>query len=531
MKVALYARVSCEKQDTDLSVSAQLKALREFATKNQHEVVKQFVDEAESGKTADRPLFREMIAMARRSPKPFDLILVWKYSRFARDRYDSMFYKTMLRKNGVQVVSINEPFENTPTGRLMEAIVEGMDEFYSDNLGQDVTRGMRESASRGFYVGAYAPYGYRKVKVNDGGKERTKLELEPHQATVVAIIFEEALEEKNLKDIVKRLNSEGIAGPRGKGWQKTTVYNILTNEVYTGTFVWGIKSHRELAPVKVENACPAIANRDIFERVQAIMKERAPAKIHPRRVNSRYLLSGLARCGHCGNALVGQDAKSGRFSYYVCGTLLKKGAGSCKAGYLRSQQFEGVVIEQVKKHILTKENLTELVKLVNEEIEGSTEGDRLHYKGILDEIADTDCRLERLYDSLETGKLRLEDLAPRIQQLRCRQEQLRAIQLELEQHLSDKRVDVADLETITYYVEDLRNLLSESTLTDKKTFIRSFIKEVKVTGNEASLTYTLPLPPAGVIEEKIVVPPIVQYGGPGWIRTNDQSVMSRPLCH
>ena len=521
MKVAHYARVSCDKQDKALSVSAQLKALREFATSNRYEVVKEFVDEAKSGKTTDRPAFMEMISMARRSPKPFDLILVWKYSRFARNRYDSMAFKMMLRKKAIKVVSISERFDNSASGELMEGVVEVMDEFYSANLGEDVTRGMRESASRGFYVGAYAPYGYSKAKVNDGGKERTKLKPEPHQAAVIAGIFKEALEGKNLKDIVKRLNREGIAGPRGKGWQKTTVYNILTNEVYTGTLVWGTKSHRELAPIRVENGCLAIIDKGIFERVQAVMKERAPAKIHPRRVNSRYLLSGIARCGHCGNALVGQDAKSGQFSYYVCGTLLKKGAGSCKAGYLRSQQFEGIVIEQVKQHILTKENLAELVKLVNEEMEGSTEGDRLHHKGILDEIADTDCRLERLYDSLETGKLRLEDLAPRIQQLRCRQEQLRATKLELEQHLSDKRVDLADLETVTYYVEDLRNLLSESTPIDRKAFIRSFVKEVKVTGNEVSLTYTLPLPPAGTIEEQIAVPPIVQYGGRRRIRTFD----------
>jgi site-specific DNA recombinase len=134
MNVVLYARVSSDKQDTDLSLSAQLKALRECAAKNNYHVAREFVDEAESGRTAARPAFREMVSLARRTQKPFDAILVWKYSRFARSREDSIVYKTMLRKNGVQVVSINEPFEDTPTGRLFEAMIESLDEFYSANL-------------------------------------------------------------------------------------------------------------------------------------------------------------------------------------------------------------------------------------------------------------------------------------------------------------------------------------------------------------------------------------------------------------
>ena len=145
MKVALYSRVSSVAQDVDLSISSQLKALREYAAKNSYEIVKEFVDEALSGKTTARPAFREMISAARRPQKHFDLILVWKYSRFARSREDSIVFKAMLKKNGVRVVSISEPAEDTPTGKLLEAMIESLDEFYSANLGEEVTRGMRES--------------------------------------------------------------------------------------------------------------------------------------------------------------------------------------------------------------------------------------------------------------------------------------------------------------------------------------------------------------------------------------------------
>ena len=521
MRAALYTRVSSEKQDVDLSISAQLKALRDYAARNGYQAVREFVDEAESGKTAARPAFREMISMARRPSKPFDLILVWKYSRFARNRHDSVVFKTLLRKNGVQVISISEPFEDTPTGKLLEAMIESLDEFYSANLGEEVTRGMRESASRGFYVGSSTPYGYGKVRVKDGSKERPKLAPDPHQAQVVSRIFKEVLEGKGLKEIAKALNSEGIAGPKGKGWVKTTLHRMLTNEVYTGTLVWGHSSTRKLAPVRVENAWPAIVDRATFERVRNMLRERAPSRIHPKRVGSRYLLSGLAKCGYCDKALVGQDAKGGQFRYYVCGTLLKRGAGSCRARYLNSQQFEILVIDRIKEHILTRENLTELVRLVNEEMDSSAMEHHQRLKTVVAEIADVERRLDKLYDALETGKVSLDDLAPRIQQLRLRQEQLEMTRWELERSLSDTRVEVADIETVTRYVEDLRSLLSESSFTERRSFIRSFVKEVKVTENEVLLTYTIPMAPGGITQEELMVPSIVHYGGAEGIRTPD----------
>ena len=138
-------------------------------------------------------------------------------------------------------------------------------------------------------------------------------------------------------------------------------------------------------------------------------------------------------------------------------------------------------------------------------------------------------RLERLYDALETGKIQLADLAPRIQQLRLRQQQLQAARLELEQDLSDRRVELADAETVAEYVVDLRNLLTDSSLTERKSFVRSFVKEVKVTGNEVLLTYTIPMLPKGVTEERLPVLSIVHGGGPFWIRTRDPSLIRTVL--
>ena len=134
----------------NLSIAAQLKQLREYAARNGHVVVLEFVDEAESGRTAYRPRFREMISMARQTTKPFELILVYKYSRFARSREDSIVYKALLKKNGIQLISITEPVDDTAMGRLMQSIIECIDEFYSENLGEEVTQGHEGKCFQGF---------------------------------------------------------------------------------------------------------------------------------------------------------------------------------------------------------------------------------------------------------------------------------------------------------------------------------------------------------------------------------------------
>ena len=146
-------------------------------------MAREYVDEAESGRVADRPQFRRMLDDAGRPEAPFSEILVWKFSRFTRKREHAVAFKAMLRRRGVRVVSITEHADDSPTGRLMEAIIESVDEFYSENLAQEVTRGMREAASRGFWIAPIAPYGYRKVHVADGAKKRPKLEVEPEKAS------------------------------------------------------------------------------------------------------------------------------------------------------------------------------------------------------------------------------------------------------------------------------------------------------------------------------------------------------------
>ncbi len=175
------------------------------------------MDEAESGRVADRPQFREMIEEGSKPKAPFDVILVWKFSRFTRKREHAVAFKSQLRRKGIRVVSITEQAEDNATGRLLEGIIESVDEYYSENLAQEVVRGMREAASRGFFLGSKAPFGYRKVKVSDGAKERPTLEVDPTTDPVVKEIFEKSLQGYGLKEICKELNDRGVTN-RGKRW-------------------------------------------------------------------------------------------------------------------------------------------------------------------------------------------------------------------------------------------------------------------------------------------------------------------------
>ena len=491
---ALYARVSSDRQDVDLSVAAQLRALRDYAEKNGYVVAREYIDEAESGRIADRPQFRRMLDEASLSDSPFQEILVWKFSRFTRKREHAVAFKSMLRKRGIRVTSITEHADDSPTGKLMEAIIESLDEFYSENLAQEVLRGMREAASRGFWISTYSPYGYRKVPVQDGAKKRPKLELDPPADGVVRRIFQMALLGTSTLDITKTLNREGIASPQGSRWTKTTIHRILTNETYTGTLIWGSRAKDNVPPVRVDNAFPAIVSRDEFERVSAILGSKAPAKIHPRRAASPYLLSGIVRCETCGKALTAHEAKSGQFTYYVCHSLLKRGQGACDTPRLNSKRFERMIIDSIRENILTESNIRELVKLVNEELDSVINEQREKAEAIDEELNEIRRRLDRLWQAVETTDLEINDILPRIREHKERQERLEIAADEARAILAVRMQGLGDEETIAAYVKEMSDFLMESELTETRAFIRSFVKEIGVVPGKATIRYTIPMP-------------------------------------
>jgi site-specific DNA recombinase len=516
MRVALYARVSSERQDVDLSISAQLKALREYASRNNHIVVKEYVDEAESGRSIDRPGFRQMIITARQKNPPFEAILVWKLSRFARNREDSIIYKSLLRKQGIQVISINEPLEDTPSGRLLEGIIEVIDEFYSANLSQDVLRGMKENAGRGFRNGGRAPYGYIRVKVHNGATARTKLEPDSKTAPIVQHIFRETLAGKGLKTIARGLNADGLASSTGKKWGATSIEKIVHNEAYTGALVWGKRSRTQgaknrFAPLRTEDAWPALIDQTLFTQVQAKLATRAPRTIHPREVDSPYLLSGIMRCGKCGAAMVGHRGGY-RYQYYMCGNARRKGREVCPSPILRKDKVEGFVTNRIKDCILTEENLQELVRLTNEELVQTCAEEREKLELLQVQIAEVDGRLGKLYDALETGEFKGGELATRIQALFQKKEELQQAKADVEEALQYQAVEMAVPRVVQEYVDDLRGLLEKSSIIEQRSFLKSFVDRIEVCDSEVNMYYTIPMPPSSLVQETVGVIPFVHHG-------------------
>ena len=530
MLVACYARVSSEKQaEKQLSISAQLKELRKYAASKGHIVIREFIDKAESAKTSDRSAFKEMISMSRLNPPPFEAILTWKFSRFARNREDSIIYKSLLRKKGIQVISINEPIEDTPSGKLLEGIIEVIDEFYSENLAQDVVRGMRESASKGFFCGGVVPYGYRRVTVVDGQVKRIKLEPDETTAPIVRRIFKECLEGRGAREIVKSLNIDGILAPKVREWNPTSVYQILTNEVYIGTLVWGKKLKRKEPPLKVEHAFPEIVDIKTFLKAQSVLAQRGPKFVRPRSVSSNYLLGGLMKCAECGAGIVGGAYKSGQYAYYRCGKALRQGPKACPGHWLPRETIEGFVIDKIKTYILTDDNLRELVELTNEEILNLSENSEAKVKELEAQIKDIDSRLDRLYEALETGKLDLGELAPRISSLISRKKDLQQAIAEAQKSGCEEPINAANVDEIKRYVDDLRVVLNSASVLEQKAFLRSFVKRIDVSKSDVTINYTLPMPPLNDYRETVGVLGFKQNGGPLWTRTRDPNLTETVL--
>ena len=534
---ALYARVSSDRQDVDLSVAAQLRALRDYARNNGYSVAREYVDEAESGRIADRPQFRKMIDEGSKPEAPFREILVWKFSRFTRKREHAVAFKAQLRRKGIRVVSITEQAEDNATGRLLEGIIESVDEYYSENLAQEVVRGMREAASRGFWVSTNAPYGYRKVHVQDGARKRPRLELDPPRDAVARRIFDMVLGGNSVLDVTKTLNDEGIPNSNGRKWIKTTIHNILSNEAYTGTLLWGQRARDGQEPVRVEDAFPTIVSQQEFQQVRKLLGSRAPKQANPRRAASPYLLSGLARCRSCNKALTAAEAKGGRYTYYVCHSLLKQGSGACDCPRLNARNFEDLIIENIRDNILTESNIRELVRLVDEEMDGVAKEERERLEAIEHELEDVKRRLARIWQLLETTDIEMADASDRIREHRERQRQLEDAAQEARSVLAERRELLDSADMVAAFAADMSQFLRTSELTETKAFVRSFVKEVEVAPGKATIVYTIPTPAdsriGGADTAEVAldggVMNSVQRGGPGWTRTNDLSLIRTAL--
>ena len=346
---AAYIRVSTDDQ-IEYSPESQLKAIQKYA--KEHEMILPeefvFVDEGISGRKAEkRPSFQQMIATAKIKPKPFDVILLWKFSRFARNRQDSIVYKSMLRKDcGIDVLSISEQLSEDGTSILVEALIEAMDEYYSVNLAGEVKRGMTERFSRGEIISS-APFGY---EIKDG-----LMYPDNTTASFVKMIYNDYLSGIGTRQIAMKLNDLGIRKTNGNLFEKRNIDYILANPTYTGK-LWKNKSGKRSFDLTrstsedliiVEGKHEPIIPEDLFEKAQ---KKRAETKQlftkYSRPGPSEFMLRGLVKCDSCGSTLCLITHREGKQLGLQCNNYAK---GKCKVShFIQLKKLNKVFMEKLK---------------------------------------------------------------------------------------------------------------------------------------------------------------------------------------
>lgn len=307
MKIAAaYIRVSTEDQ-TELSPDSQVKKIREYAETHGYVVPDEYIfhDDGISGRsTKKRQGFNHMIALAKSNPIPFEAILVWKFSRFARNREDSIVFKSMLKKRGISVISISEAVGDDKMSILVESLIEAMDEYYSLNLSEEVVRGMTEKVSRGKPV-SIPPLGY---KIENG-----EFIIDEETAPIVRRIFNEALNGKPCRNIAMDLNSDGIRTRRGNLFENRTVLYLLRNPVYAGYIRWDNSGrgsrgfYRDGTETLVKGSHDVIINKEDFDTVQNLIKPKVKY-MRTDAIKNDFMLRGIVRCSDCGATLVHSSA-------------------------------------------------------------------------------------------------------------------------------------------------------------------------------------------------------------------------------
>ena len=297
-RAAIYVRVSSDSQDVNNSVEAQIAECEAFAKRYNIIIIRIYIDEAESGLISNRPEFQQMVYDALSKEKPHDVILVWKFSRFSRDKLDKALYKSRLQKRSVRIISIKEPIDNSPAGQMMENMIESMDAFYSANLSQDVRRGQRQVALRGYYPGNCAPYGYKLKKVQEEGDKAFHnifVADEPYDKIVRRIILE-AGAGKSANEIRAGLNQDGIPAPKGGLWADSTIHQMCHNLHYAGLIVWGVSSTSGDPPIIAPGKHKPIVSEEEMQLAIEVLASKFHTVVNPRQTASDYMMSGMLRC-------------------------------------------------------------------------------------------------------------------------------------------------------------------------------------------------------------------------------------------
>lgn len=360
-RVACYARYSSTQQREE-SISAQMRAMRKYCKENDFEIVATYVDEAFSATTDKRPQFQQMISDS--AEKLFDIVLVHKLDRFARNRYDSSLYKQKLRRNGVIVCSVLERLDNSPESILLEGLLESINEFYSANLARETMKGLRENALKCQYNGGCAGLGY------DIDESKHYI-INEEEAKAVVMIYSMYLSGYSYKTIVETLNAEGYKTKIGNLFKINSLKEILRNERYTGVYIFNRAASKDFDGkrnnhknksddeiIRIEGGVPAIISRDIWNAAQEKRKSNVCGNGNAK---TMYLLSSKIKCGCCGKPMTGSvriRKRKPSYHMYTCSTYESE---CTNIKEIERDSLEEYIINLVLENI-SENDRTELLK-------------------------------------------------------------------------------------------------------------------------------------------------------------------------
>ena len=469
MKAVIYARYSSDAQREE-SIEGQIRDCMEYAKYNDITVVSTYIDRALSAKTDNRPNFQKMIKDS--SKHIFDLIIVWKLDRFARNRYDSAYYKNALKKNGVKVVSAKESISEGAEGIILESVLEGYAEYYSVELAEKVNRGMKDNALKCMNNGTVTPMGYYV-------DEEQHLQIDEKKAPFVKEIFERFAQGEKMKAIIDDFKARGIGvtirGKRGKtkSHENPLNYNIvrrmLTNRKYIGEY--------KFKDIVVENGVPAIIDKDLFEKVQKkiTVNKKAPA-IH--KAEDDYLLTTKLFCGKCGAMMLGEcgTSKNGKtYHYYKCAQAKK--THKCDKTAVKKEKIENVVIKAIVEKIADDKLMEQLSYQLHElQLQENQIVPALRQK-----LADVEEKIENILTAIESGVV-LKTTKSRLEKLEKEQE---ALTIELAE--AEIKSPLLTQEQLLFGLTKFRKL-DLNTKIGKQTLIDGFVNKIYLYDDYALIT-------------------------------------------
>ena len=465
-KAVIYARFSSHSQ-TEQSIEGQLRDCHEWADRNGYTVISEYVDRALTGTRDTRPDFQRMIQDA--SKHQFEVVIVWKLDRFARNRYDSAIYKAKLKKHGVRVISVKENISDSPEGIILEGMLESMAEYYSANLSQNIRRGQRESIATGSWCGGAVPLGYKAVDKRLVPDEKT--------APAVRWIFESYAAGTPKKRIIDELNRRGIRMRGAKPLTISSLCRLLHNPAYTGRYTYNGEEIPGLSARLIDDDTFAAAQR------RAAQNARAPGA---GKAKTDYLLQGKVFCGLCGSPLVGESGRSRNgtvHAYYACSA--KKKSHTCAKHNERKQPLEDYVVSETVRRLSAPGCAERIASAVAEEYRRSFSAGRA------DELEKAIARIDRDLDKLVDAILDMPAAArPKIS---ARMDALSAQKADLETDLSLLRIAQDAVPPERDIAAWIRGFCL-SDLTDeplRHRLVDTFINSVYVTDDTVTVLYNL----------------------------------------